>query len=164
MFDLKVKNLFFDGQRVKSAVDRARRRVLSKAGAFVRRRAKSSIRRRKDPAPPGKPPSSHVGLLRRLIFFSYDPRGDSVVIGPVRRSDSDAPHTLEFGGRVKTRKATRVRVKAGRDKSGRFKKDRIVKVSAGTVMTYRPRPYMGPALKAEEPKLPRMWANSVKGS
>lgn len=164
MFDLRVKQLFFDTRKVKHAVDRARRKALSKAGAFIQRRARSSIRKRKDPSPPGKPPSSHVGFLRKLIFFSYDPQSDSVVIGPLKRANtSDAPHTLEFGGRIKTRKATRVRVKAGRNRDGRFKKDRVIKVAAGTTMNYAPRPYMGPALKAEEKNLPRHWANSVKG-
>jgi len=31
---------------------------------------------------PGSLPSSHVGTLRRLIFFGYDLSARSVVIGP----------------------------------------------------------------------------------
>ena len=40
-------SMFFDKQSVLRAVDRAERRVLAKAGAFVRQRAKSAVRRRK---------------------------------------------------------------------------------------------------------------------
>lgn len=57
-----AKGNFFDRKAVLAAVDKATLRVLSKFGAFVRRRAKSSIRKRKKASPPGQPPSSHSGL------------------------------------------------------------------------------------------------------
>ena len=68
MIHFEFKQLFFDRQAVISKVDAATRRVLSKFGAFVRRSAKSSIRKLKKPAPPGHPPSSHTGLLKKFIF------------------------------------------------------------------------------------------------
>ena len=136
---------FFDRRAVTSRMDRATRRVLSRFGAFVRRRAKSSIRKRKRPSDPGKPPSSHTKLLKRLIFFAYDPMRQSVVAGPVglNQKVGDAPAALEYGGRT--------RVYAGRR---RRRKLRTVKIRA--------RPYMRPAFAGELPGLPAMWRDSVR--
>lgn len=142
MIGFEIKKLFFDRQAVISKVDAATRRVLSKFGAFVRRSAKSSIRKRKKPAPPGQPPSSHTGLLKKFIFFGYDAARQSVVIGPTRlnqKGRGEAPPLLEYGG-----KATLVR---------RGKKKRV---------TYPARPYMGPAFEKEKPQLPAMWRGSVR--
>ena len=142
MIGFEIKQLFFDRQAVTSRVDPATRKVLSKFGAFVRRTAKGSIRNRKAAAPPGSPPSSHTGLLKKFIFFGYDPGRESVVIGPTRldrRGQGEAPSLLEHGGQT-----TLVR----RDKRERA--------------TYRARPYMGPAFEKEQPKLPAMWRDSVK--
>ncbi|HRT50812.1 MAG TPA: hypothetical protein P5279_09985 [Anaerohalosphaeraceae bacterium] len=142
MIGFDIKRMFFDRQAVISKVDAATRRVLSKFGAFVRRSAKSSIRKRKKPAPPGQPPSSHTGLLKKFIFFGYDADRRSVVIGPTRlnqKGRGEAPPLLEYGG-----KATLVR---------RGKKKRV---------TYQARPYMGPAFEKEKPQLPAMWRGSVR--
>ena len=136
----QAKGMFFDRKAVSGAVDRAERRVLSRFGAFVRRGARSSIRRRKRISEPGQPPSSHTGLLKRNIFFLYEPLRSSVVIGPVLLGKgTDAPRLLEHGGVVTRRKRKRrVRVK------------------------YKPRPFMGPAFEREKPKLPKMWRDSVR--
>src|SRR5690554_2357245 len=75
-------NQFFDRVAVIKAITAAERRVLSKAGAFVRKRARTSIRPRKSISAPGRPPHSHQGDLRRSIFFGYEPANRSVVIGP----------------------------------------------------------------------------------
>jgi hypothetical protein len=144
MIDLRIKKLFFDRPKVRRAVDRAKRQVLSRAGAFIRTTAKHSIRKRKGTSPPGKPPHSHVGLLRNLIFFGYDERTDSVVVGPVGFKRSSAPNVLEFGGTT-----TVVRRRRGK----------LVKRRARVAK----RPYMAPALEKERPKLPKLWANSVRG-
>ena len=136
----QAKGLFFDRPAVTSAADRAERRVLSRFGAFVRRGARSSIRKRKATSQPGSPPSSHVGLLKRNIFFVYEPQRSNVVIGPILLNNgTDAPALLEHGGSV-TRRRRKKRVR----------------------MTYRPRPYMGPAFEREKPKLPAMWRDSVR--
>jgi hypothetical protein len=83
-----------------------------------------------------------------LILFGYDRSSDSVVVGPVGFKRSTAPNLLEFGGstQVKTRK-----------------RGRVVKEKARIEM----RAYMGPALEKERPrrpKLPRLWAGSVRSS
>ena len=142
----QIKGLFFDSAKVQAATSRAERSVLSRFGAFVRTRARTSIRKRKKPSEPGQPPSSHTGILKRFIFFAYEPQRRSVVIGPARLNQKigDAPAALEHGGRSQV-------------VSGSRRRKRQVRT-----VTIRPRPFMGPAFEAERPKLPAMWANSVK--
>lgn len=137
-----IKKLFFDTKAVRGSVDKATRRALSKFGAFVRKSSRSSIRIRKAVSRPGAPPSSHTGLLKRLILFGYDPRKRSVVIGPVRftrRAGGEAPSLLEYGGRGTVT---------------RFDKKKRA--------TWSPRPFMGPAMEKEKSKLPAIWRDSVK--
>ena len=145
MFGFVTKEMFFDRKVVRSAVDRTARRVLSRFGAFVRRAAKSSIRKRKRASAPGEPPSSHTGLLKQFIFFGYDRDRRSVVIGPARLNQKvgEAPAALEYGGTSTVVEGLR----------GRRRK-RKVKIAA--------RPYMGPAFKQEKPKLAAMWRDSVR--
>jgi hypothetical protein len=145
MTGMKVKKLFFDRKAVMDAVSRTARKVLSKFGAFVRTAARSSIRKRKRTSRPGEPPSSHAGLLKKLIFFSYEPARQSVVIGPERLNQKigDAPHALEHGGETEIASGW----------GARRRKRRI---------TLAARPYMGPAFEKERPKLPAMWAESIR--
>ena len=51
MITMRIKDMFFDRHVVMAAVDNAKRKVLSKAGAFIRTAAKTSIRKRKGSAP-----------------------------------------------------------------------------------------------------------------
>lgn len=142
MIGMDVKKLFFDTKAVRSKVDAATRRVLSRFGAFVRRTARSSIRKRKRISKPGDPPSSHTGLLRRFIWFGYEPDRNSVVIGPVRLTGNrrgKAPSVLEHGGTIML------------ERNGQR-----------TPAQVRPRPFMGPAFEKEQPKLPAMWRDSIK--
>lgn len=145
MITMQIKTLFFDKPTVLRAVDKAQRAGLSKAGAFIRTAAKRSIRTKQGSAPPGRPPHSHTGLLKRFIFFGYDPTTESVVVGPARvNRTTDAPHTLEFGGTTTIKRRRKGKVCA-----------RGVRVA--------PRPFMGPALEKERLNLPKTWANSVRG-
>lgn len=137
--DLKVQS-FFDTKKVSNAVDRAKRGALSKIGAFVRRTARTLTRRkatkRRKVSLPGEPPLRHTDILRDGILFAYDKSSDSVVIGPRKlNNNTKAPENLEFGGR------TRV---------------------GGRVVTIKARPFMGPALKENEAKIPEIFANSVR--
>ena len=146
MFGMNVKKMFFDRKAVRRRVDKAARRVLSRFGAFVRTTARHSIRKRKRVSRPGEPPSSHTGSLRRLIFFGYDPGRKSVVIGPVplrSASGRDVPETLEYSGRATIIGGPR-----------RKRRKRRVKIAA--------RPFMGPAMAKEKPKLSAMWAGSIR--
>jgi len=158
MIDMRFKQFFFDAKTVTSRVDSATRKVLSKFGAFVRRTAKNSIKKapfvsrkprgkertdlRRKSSRPGKPPFSQTGLLKKFIFFGYETAKRSVVIGPARltqRGRGEAPSLLEHGGSgVVQRRGRRKRV------------------------TYASRPFMGPAMTKELPKLPAMWKDSVR--
>ena len=140
---MRVKSLFFDRPAVQRAVDKAKRAVLSKAGAFIRTTAQHSLRRRKGTSPPGQPPHSHVGLLKRFLFFAYEPASESVVIGPAKlNKPTDAPRALEHGGQTVVYRRRR----------GRLVRRRV---------TIAARPFMGPALEKERPRLPKLWAGSV---
>jgi len=137
--------MFFDRKKVIRAADRANRRNLSKAGAFVRTTAKHSIRKRRAASAPGSPPSSHTGLLRRFIFFGYERSRQTVVVGPMRLNQKagTAPAALEHGGTSLVVEGTR-----------RRRRKRRVRIRA--------RPYMGPALAKEAPKFPKLWKNSIR--
>ena len=173
MLDMRIKENFFDKQRVVRAVDKARRAVLSKAGAFIRQRAKTSIRKRKAISAPGKPPSSHEGSLRRFLYFGYDPGADTVVVGPAKTNQvffgrdrrpvsGTVPSVLEYGGQItmfevqKNGGWQRADLRSRRRLAGRRSRYRTV--------TIKPRPYMRPALLAELPKLPALWRNSVRSN
>jgi len=138
-------DMFFDTERVKRAADTATRTVLSKAGAFIRTAAKSSIRKRKAISAPGQPPSSHTGLLKRFIFFGYDADRKTVVVGPMRLNQKigAAPEALEHGGPSTVVSGLRNR-----------RRKRRIRIQA--------RPFMGPAMAKEAPKFPGLWANSVR--
>ena len=138
-------DMFFDRKKVIRAADSANRKSLSKAGAFIRTTARHSIRKRKGTSPPGSPPSSHSGLLKRFIFFGYERSRQTVVVGPMRLNQKvgDAPAALEHGGTSVVVEGTR----------GRRRKRRV---------RIRARPFMGPALQKELPKFPSLWANSVR--
>jgi len=145
MIGFDVKRMFFDTKTVRAKTDKATRRVLSRFGAFVRQTAKRSIRKRKKASQPGRPPSSHVGRLKKFIYFGFDVVRRSVVIGPVRLTQKGrgaAPPALEHGGVVTMR---------ARRRGGKRTRARI-----------RPRPFMGPALEKEKQQLPALWRDSVK--
>jgi hypothetical protein len=148
MIDLKIdkaKKFFFDTPRVMKAVDEGTRKALSKFGAFVRTRAKSSIRTSKKISEPGQPPKSHTGLLKRFIYFAYEPVNRSVVIGPTllnQKTSRTALPALEYGGMTT--------VSAGR----RLKHKRRVRIEA--------RPFMNPAFEKELKQVPELLKNSVK--
>lgn len=161
---LRMKgSTFFDASAVIRRVDAAERRILSRFGAFVRTRARSSIRKRKKISEPGKPPSSHTGQLRRLIFFGYDFINSSVIIGPMPfRGPAVAPRLLEEGGRVRSKRALYVPGEPGRDIGGRFTKRRTRRIPPGTTLQYRPRPYMGPAFRTELAGAPALWKDAIR--
>lgn len=138
----RAKSGFFDRALVIGAMDEATRKALSKFGAFVRQRARSSIRNRKKASQPGSPPHGHVGLLKRFILFSFDKINRSVVIGPALlngRAYKDAPTALEHGGTFQRR---------GRNGPYWAK--------------YPARPFMGPAFEKEKAKAPDLWAGALK--
>jgi hypothetical protein len=141
VLDAKFKNFFFDRANVIKAMDAGTRQALIRAGSYIKTSARSSMRRRKRASAPGQPPSAHVGLLKTLLFFVYDPSKKTVVVGPVGFKKAEAPNLNEFGGTV----TRRVRGKSKQAK-------------------YPARPYMAPALAKETPKLPARWSNSIRSN
>lgn len=148
------------------ALDKAERRELSKAGAFVRRSARSSIRKRKRPSAAGKPPSSHTGEYRRSILFGYESKRRSVVIGPSATfGGAEVPSLLEFGGQGPAVKEDRWITPSGparRGVGGKFVSNDRVLLKKGSRQTYKPRPHMLPALEKEAPNFPKLFRNSVR--
>jgi len=149
---------FFDSKPVIENTDKATRRNLSKFGAFTSKTAKRSIRKRKRISAPGRPPSSHEGTLKKLIFFGYEPRRRSVVIGPLpKRSGHSAgkvPRVLEEGGTIPFLAFQNARISK---RSGRVRIDVVRKQN----IFIKARPYMGPAFKKEQSKLSSIWRNSI---
>jgi hypothetical protein len=123
-----LKGSFFDRDAVLKAMDKAAAQKLSRHGAFVRRRAQTSIRYRIQPSVPGHPPSGHktmmrtktnkrtgiskrqeVSPLREFIFFAYMAKEKAVMIGPAKTNQKNAegsggktiPEVLEYGGQVR---------------------------------------------------------------
>ncbi|HAN98339.1 MAG TPA: hypothetical protein DCQ98_13310 [Planctomycetaceae bacterium] len=146
------KAMFFDRQAVIDAVGRANARNLLRAGSFIRRSARSSLRRRKRISAPGEPPSVHAQdrtATLKNIWFVFERRRASVVVGPLRlgsRAPRDSnratiPELLELGGSAVLE---------------RRRPERRRRVA------YAPRPFMGPALRRELPKFQGLWADSVK--
>lgn len=168
----EMKKAFFDRQKINDAVDRETRRALSKSLAYVRRRMRSGLRRRKRPSKPGQAPSVHSknpALTLKAIFFAYDARTKSGVVGPVKlngqrslsTSNMALPGLLEIGGLVTIPEEsydgkTWVKQRRSRRISGRKKtRKRVVRIA--------PRPNSEPALRAEAEagNILSPWANVV---
>ncbi|MGL5097509.1 MAG: hypothetical protein ACRDD1_18120 [Planctomycetia bacterium] len=119
-------------------MDAGVKRAFSKYGAYVRQTAKTSMKKRKGASAPGTPPNAHKGDLRKLIFFAYDPKMKTVIVGPTLFRASGlptVPETNEKGG-----------VRQGDD---------------GTAI-YPMRPYMRPAAARNRPLVSDLLRNSMR--
>lgn len=191
-FKVNPTKWFFDRQLVLDKVDKARVRNLSKIGAYIRTRARRSIRPSKTASRPGNPPHSHIGLLRDKIYFSYDNDTGGAVVGPVKLNlisvvngsfrSGTVPEILEYGGTigvveqwshwVRNKNGTRGGWTRLDLRERGAKKLAIVAVhDPGMLALTRirqvkieARPYMQPALKAEttNPKLRAAWENTLR--
>ena len=168
---MRMKDFFFDRPAVKDRMTKANRKALSKAGAFIRRRARSSLRRRKKSSQPGQPPSVHtsdrVATLKNILF-AYEPNSQTLVVGPVRLNQqtllgpqlggATVAQVHEFGATVKVREAkVGPHWRTGRRRVRRGQPVRVRRVK------YSERPFMGPALEAEQEHIPDAWSGSVGG-
>lgn len=158
MSNLSFQGFFFDTDKVMNAVSAFNRQWMNKVGGYVRATAKNSIRYPIFPgetSQPNSPPIAHrfgsfmrdvkkngrttrqaSSPLKEMIFYGYDPRSESVVVGPAlfrnARVPGLAPKLLEKGGK------------------GTFATD-DGKIKTGH---WKPRPFIGPALKKSAPKFP----------
>jgi hypothetical protein len=159
---VKVSQLF-DRSRVIKRVEDKKRRALSGTGAYTRQIVRRSMRsggKKGAISQPGQPPRYHargVASLKDGIFFGYEKRTDSVVIGPRLLNAKGGgknfsqtykltgaktiPELLERGG---------IKTITGRGRVGTRNR---VRYTQPIRMTYRKRPYMTPALPAAANKL-----------
>lgn len=157
-----AKKAFFDTVKLIDSIDRAERIALAKQAGFVRRYAQLSMRKRKKPSEPGQPPSAHdEQLLKKFLFYGYDDRTGSAVVGPMKLNHvqfgDPVPQALEQGGVTKVLEV----LKAGEWKRADLRSRRRL---AGLPMRMREavieaRPYMAPAEKAMRAK----FAKQIKG-
>ncbi len=141
---------FFNSKAVTKRVDATAGKVLRKFGGFVKRTARQSISKGKSRqiSRAGHPPKGHTGLLKNRIFFWFSDFTRSVIIGPekVQTKGDVKLSALEHGGRTTFRPRRR--------RGARQRPTKNVFIQA--------RPFMGPALMENEPKLSGMWKDSVK--
>jgi len=177
---MDVKDFFFDRQKVAQRAEKGMIRGLSKVGAFVRRRARSKLRKRKRVSQPGESPSVHsddsVATLRNILF-ALDANSLSVVIGPVRLNQVNqlilsgetgfalqgtVPQLMEFGGESRVFEWD-LRGKGEWSRADRRftrtferwqKQGILAERTRVRVSRYAPRPFMGPALKEELANVP----------
>lgn len=160
---MNMKSAFFDRQAVIKAVERVEHRTMSKSLAYIRTTARTRVlRRRKKASQPGSPPSVHSRdnfATLKNIWFAYDQRRSSGVVGPVKLNGNQSayafpngntvPGLLEGGGSMtvteeswksenKWRPARRI--KSRRSHGKKFRKRRV---------TVKPRPFMQVALDRE---------------
>jgi hypothetical protein len=141
------KQFFFDRPAVVKAAGRAKTAALARFAGYVRSVARRSMRRRKKGvSAPGTPPFAKSGELRDLLFFGYDAKSGTFVVGPLGFKGSAVPALHEHGG---VAPAYGFRTLAGKAK----------RVVTGTAR-YPKRPFMAPALKVSLPK----FAQSFKGT
>jgi hypothetical protein len=152
----QAKTFFFDRQAVMNPMDRVRRHVLSRAGAVVRviaRRSMKQVGPDAPPSAPGTPPRSRKGLLKKFLYYVYDPTTEGVIVGPALlsgRRSIPVPALHEHGGTARvTAREVRWRTEQGQ---------RVKEITKRRVVTSYPRrPYMQPALEKVIPRMPEFW-------
>lgn len=151
---------FFDKPKVQRATKNMNRRSLSKIGAFIRTRDRSSMRpagKKGKVSRPGEPPRVRKGQLKKFLYFVYSPETESVVVGPVLlngnvQDGQTVPNKLEFGGRIKTEL---VELPSGLIVPANSALGRKVNGRKFTRQNkLEPRPHTGPAFEKTKPEMP----------
>ena len=91
----------FDKDGLVARVAKASTDILRRMGAYVRTVARRKVKTSKNPSPPGSPPHSGTGALKRGLLFGVDRSRQSVVIGPSERFIGTSMAAHEFGGDYK---------------------------------------------------------------
>lgn len=164
-----VRNMFFDRLAVQARVDAQKRKRLSKAGAYVQRTARTSLRR-KTTRPAPQPPATHSPEPNlRKIWFVFDPLSASVVVGPVafnkrlRKSNrTTVPELMEHGGSAEVTEYAEEHTLQWMLGAEFFKRKHFRRVAVRRRMArYAARPFMGPALDRERGKFPELFRNCI---
>jgi hypothetical protein len=181
----EFKLMFFDRREIESKTEAAAVRVQGRFGSYVRRRAQTSMRRRKGgTSAPGSPPFAKVGTLRKLLFFGYDEATRTTVVGPAGfgKRPGEVPQVHEFGGTLPpgtmglwtavARLSPDARIRIIRDAQRakmRFRdyvrqhRHQYPEIDAvdSKPRRYPARPYMRPALEAELPKFAGLFRATI---
>lgn len=88
----------FDEEGLVARIARAGRAFLRRAGAYVRQAARRRVRLSPEASPPGSPPHSRAGQLRRGVLFGVGRDGRAVLVGPSARFVGESMRAHEFGG------------------------------------------------------------------
>lgn len=176
----------FNQSQVQKKVQAANFRSLGHAAGTIRLTAKRSIRKRKKPSSPGSPPHTQTGMLRRVIRYEVNRDREEAVIGPVNEIAGRLWNLHEFGGvSTKRRKLKRHRFRVGQHgpirviRPGKFAHTKLLtgaqanratrlieaeneRRGASKPRRYPKRPFMRPALEANQSRLPKFWRDSVK--
>lgn len=123
---------------IRNPIPKQKERIGNRQGALVRRIGRRNVRSRKRASRPGEGPTNQTGLLKRFIFYSWDPINQAIVVGPEKLSGvvGSTPKVLEFGGTNLLR--------------------------GGRTARYAARPFMRPALAAAKDSLPELWRNAIR--
>jgi hypothetical protein len=167
---IRAKRMFFDRKKVQDILGKQSAKALGKAGAFVQRRARSSLRRRKAASAPGSPPNVHsqddVATLKN-IWFALDEKSLSVVVGPLKLNQQQylggvltagtVPQLHEFGGTagIREKRVGKSWHPVGRRGPRPGQPTRVRRAQ------YPPRPWMGPAMVKEAPNFPSLWLRAA---
>lgn len=103
---------------------------LEHAGAVIRLRAQRSIRKRKGPSKPGRPPHTRFKFLPKTIVYAVDHWRGSVVIGPAATLAGKLGAAHEHGGVFRRR---RYPPRPFMSKAFEASKSRLPKLWAGSV-------------------------------
>lgn len=104
MFPVSVTlhTTILDKAELKGFIAKKERRFLRESAKLVADRTRDSIRKGGRAAPPGRPPTSRTGKLKKLIRYNVDSGRVSSVVGAIPMFDSQsrgtAPRVLEYGG------------------------------------------------------------------
>lgn len=185
----RVTGAFFDSAKVKASLDAGTRKALSKCGAFVRTKSKTSLRYRKKASAPGQPPSVHragsftrenkktgvrraTSPLKELIYFAWDSRTKSVTVGPIPFARTGTPARLEHGGAARVVKLDPLPAttrRAGKAQAANYRRlvqeGRIAVPPRGRKVLSIPfaaRPFMHPAMVSQVGKFPEAFRGVVR--
>lgn len=156
---------FFDKKAVIDAVGKAKAGVMGRQGALVRTIMHRSLnKKKKGHAPPGQPPYKHQGNLAK-VEFAFDPKTNSVVVGPAKLGNGNAPEVQDKGGTVKvsgivTRRGKFVPlyIMSAQGRQAAIASGKVVTVSVHVAA----RPFSQPALEKAKPYLAKEWKGKVK--
>lgn len=126
-----------------SAADKATKTYLYQAASYVRTTIRRSLgRKSKKGSPPGQPPRSQTGQLKRSILFVVEQHGAVIGAATGFGKSGTAAKSLEHGG------PSKIFVKGGGTRTA----------------NYEPRPFAAPGLTKSVPKLGSMWTDAVSRS